>query len=341
MSPKIYTDVKLFGRKWKVSLLVPQSEDLTDEQLYNLTDYTAYVLADSTHEDTSLKVVFDIQKYGWVTPNYSEITVYNLSKELEGIAVKNGMRVIVEAGYVNGPYGVIYNSPIYQPLWEREDVVDFKLILRCIDCDGLANDNFAAKTVGPYQYQRDIVLDMANIARKKIKVAWSDNLENPRLPRAKTYFGHPKDYLRDVALQNGTHLSMVDDVVSIASVQRDVNPNPDDALVLSPGEGGLVGTPQQTQDGVSFTSLLNAGLKVFQKENPMLVKIYNKNIVQARRAQGDDQSALDPIGVYKILGVRHIGDTHGNSWYTNVIATNQAMDGRLASMFKLGTERSE
>jgi len=106
------------------------------------------------------------------------------------------------------------------------------------------------------------------------------------------------------------------------------------ALVLSPGSGGLVDTPQQTQDGITFTCLLNPAIKVFSPE-PMLVKIDNKIIRQmAIQYNSVGFSRLDEDGIYRVIGVTHIGATRGNDWYTVVVGVNQSMEGTLATQYK-------
>ena len=336
MATPDYKGMKLFGRKWKVSVFTPINETVDDGwgsfSVPSQSEWTEHVLSDSQREDLSLRVTFNIQKYGWVTPNYSEITVYNLSPNLEKLVIENGHRVVVQAGYVNGEYGIVYDSPILQPLWERENVTDFKLTLRCIDTDKLMYENHVEVTAGALQYQKDMILYMMSKARKPVsKVYISDDIKSNKLPRAKTFFGEPKDYLRDFARQSGTHVSFLDNTVSISRVQSDVNSTVE-ALVLSPGVGGLIGTPQQTQDGITFNSLLNPALRILRPQ-PMLAKIDNKTIKQIKIAQGVPFSRLDEEGIYKIIGITHIGDTRGNDWYSNVIGCNQSMEGLLAAQY--------
>lgn len=322
-----YEGLKLFGRKWKVSVLVPNSSNLSDGNV-DKSLYTSYIVSDSSHEESSLKVKFSIQKFGWMTPNYSEISIYNLAPDYENIILKNGCRVLVEAGYVNGPYGLIYDGPIFQPIWSREDYVDSVLTLVCIDADKLMYENHVEATL-KMREQKDLLIEMAKRARKPFSVMYSENAKSNQLPRAKTFFGKPSDYLRQFAQQNGTHISAVDDSVYISMIQKDASSYP---LELSPGEGGIVGAPHQTQDGISLSVLLNSDIKIF-KPMPMLIKIDNSRIRVARQQLGQLYSSLDKDGVYKVLGVSHVGDSRGNDWYSHIIACSQSMEGQLASMF--------
>jgi hypothetical protein len=326
----------LFGRRWKVSILFPDTEATvppnSDEE-----NYTALVLSDSDREDKSLRVTFNIQRFGWVVPNFSEICIYNIGPALEGWVIKSGMRVMVEAGYVGSTrsFGVIYNAPIFQPLWEREDYVTFKLTLRCVDAMDIIYKNHV-KTVGSVlSNQKTAIQQMASEARVSFQIkSMSDNLENNTLARPKVFFGKPIWYLRRYAQQSGSTVSAIDENVYLERAQ---DPIPIDAtsvpLELSPGEGGLIGAPQQTQNGITFTSLLNPQIDVFRPK-PMLIKLKNKYIRQAALTPPAEQfSILDPQGIYKILGVTHVGDTRGQDWYSHVVAIDQSMAGALGELF--------
>jgi hypothetical protein len=332
-TPK-YTDT-LYGRRWKVSVLVPLSEDVSAT---NDDDnrFTAHILSDSSNEDKSLRVKFNIQKYGYTAVNLSTIEVYNLNLETQNLLIKNGMRVRVEAGYVNGNYGLIYDSPIFQPMWEREDNVTTKVTFRCVDCLDWITDNWVATQSEALQYQKNMVLGMAGKSITPINLKDSDiseGMPNNQLPRSKVFFGPPMDYIRQYAQQGGTLPSVNDKDIVISRLQ-DALPEgaENNAIVISPGKGGLIGTPQQTQDGVTFTCLLNPNIRVFKP--PMLVKLDNTIIRQAALQWGQKGfSRLDEDWMYRVIGVTHVGDTRGNEWYSNVIGANQSMDGLLPSQF--------
>ena len=327
---KLESTSKLFGRKWKVSILEPISESDVE------TEYTAHVVSDSDYEDTSLRVTFNIQKF-WTMPNYSEVCVYNLAPDLENMIVKRGWRVIVQAGYVNGAFGTIYHAPIFQPLWEREDTVTSKLTLRCIDAMDVIYQNHVATVGTVMQHQKDMVAKMMSEARVPSKITqMSDTLEDNVLPRPKIYFDAPIYYMRKYAQQSGT-LPSVSGLNTYIMKPTDVPTQKliDEAIPLFPGLGGLVGTPQQTQNGISFTCLLNPNIDLFSP-NPMLVKLDKAVVIkQLQLTQGDEKfSILDKDGVYKVIGLTHIGDTRGQSWYTNVNGVDQSLSGTAGAMFQ-------
>ena len=324
---------KLFGRKWKISVLIPLSETETSA---DPSKYKAYVLSNSDYEDQSLDVTFKIEKSGWKCPNFSEIVVYNLSPQTENLLIQSGARVLVEAGYVNGDYGVIYDGNVFQPMWEREDTVTSKVTLKCIDAMDIIYENHVSAASGPLAWQKKVVLDMASQSRKSFNIMKiSDGIGDVQLARGKIFFDSPSYYMRKFAQQYGTVMSAVDREVYIDRPQDPIPANlTKKALVLSPGSGGLIGTPQQTQDGITFTCLLNPKIRVFNPE-PMLVKIDNAFIRQmAIQFNSAGFSRLDEDGIYRVIGITHTGATRGNEWYTTVVGCNQSMEGTLATMYK-------
>ncbi len=328
---------KLYGRKWKVSVLIPNSETSKEPT------YTAHVLSDSDKEETSLHVVFNIQKHGWVVPNFSEISVYNLAPDLENLIIKQGMLVRVEAGYVNGAYGIIYEAPIFQPMWARENSVSSKLTLRCIDAQSVIYQNHVA-TVGVLKHQKDMILDMSSRSRKPFELKeenMSEDLVDNQLVKPKVFFDEPIYYMRKYAQQSGTLPSLIDLDAYITKPQDPVSESAlTNALVVSPGKGGLIGVPQQTQDGVSFTCLLNPMINIFRtkkdkKARCMLIKLENSSIKQAALVpMQESYSRLDKNYVYKVIGVTHVGDTRGNNWYSQVIGIDQSESGLLGALWR-------
>jgi len=303
-----YPNKKLFGRKWKVSVLVPKSENINS---LDLKLYTSHVLSDSDKEEKSLRVTFKIQKFGWTIPNFSEITVYNLNPETTGLIVKAGQRLIVEAGYVNGDFSEIYDAPIFQPLWEKEDNVTSKLTFRCVDALGLLYENHVEMTAAA-DYQKDMILRMLKKANTPFTAQISDKLENKKLFRPKVFFDNPMYYLRKYSQQSGTLPSVIDQEVILERPQeKNTSILQEKALVVSPEKGGLIGTPTQTQDGIEFTMLLNPQIKIFNP--PVLVKINPKFIKQSEFQYGTPGPArLDEDYTYRVIGITHTGDTRGN-----------------------------
>ncbi len=276
---------------------------------------------------SNLRCVFCVEKIANSTSNYAEVAIYNLSPETEALIVKEGMRIIIEAGYqgylqaqqqgaaqqVITPkqYGVIFDGEVIQPIRDREDNnVDYKLTLVCLDGDSFLNNNIVRMTVNAGLNQRQFVNQIASAALTLTEIGRiSPDLSTQALPRGKVFFGMPKKYLRDIARDNSANFWVDDGQIYIAKATDEA---PGETIVLSP-ETGLVGVPQQTQDGVAFKCLLNPAIKLMS-----MVKIDNSIVRQLKQRIGQIPSMLDQDGQYQAYRVIHYGDTRGDEWYTEV-----------------------
>ena len=103
---------------------------------------------------------------------------------------------------------------------------------------------------------------------------------------------------------------------------------PGEIVELTPASG-LVETPTQTQTGISAKCLLNPRLKIGN-----LVKINSQDINQAEGSFDSWQRPLASNGQYRIIKLKHTGDTMGNAWYSEIEAISQA--GILPGMIGTG-----
>ncbi|MFP3391021.1 phage protein [Brevibacillus sp. SIMBA_040] len=265
---------------------------------------------------SDLRCVFDIKKTLTPQPNFSTVTIYNLNTETENQVINEGDTVIVEAGYEGEQYGLIFRGNVIQAIRGKEDGVDYKLILNSVDGDRFLNNGMVALSVVKGQTARSqigIVTSQAKVPTQQGTI--SNYLQPAALTRGKVFFGLGKDYLRQIAQSNAATFYLEDGKVNIITAQ-DYPPN--EIVDLSP-ESGLIGTPMQTDFGVSFKCLLNPRLKINS-----LVRIDNSQI-QAQTFQfGQIQRGLDAAGIYRIIGIRQNGDTRGDAWYTECDTVSQA-----------------
>ena len=137
------------------------------------------------------------------TANYAEINIYNLTNDTETEIIKEGARVIIEAGYdgfikeetesVAKQYGKIFDGDIIQYVRSREDNVDYVLTLVCLDGDSFLNNNILKTTLNSGVSQRQIVEHIASQAKTPTEVGRiSPELSTQKLPRCKVFFGMPK-----------------------------------------------------------------------------------------------------------------------------------------------------
>lgn len=262
---------------------------------------------------SSLRCTFRIEKMGYQAINFSEVSIYNLTGKTEQGIIQGGMRVIVNAGYEGGPYGKIFDGDIFQPIRDRENNLDYKLTLHCMDGDSILNNKIVKLTVNAGINQRQMIDQIATQAyTPKQVVHITPDLSDKTLPRGKVFFGEPKKYFRQISQDNNAQFYVNDGQIHISKI-TDVPPG--EALVISP-ENGLIGTPQMVDHGITFRCLLNPIIKV--NNPPMLVKIDNSFIRQQKIQYGQLPTILDQDGIYKVAKLIFIGDTRGNDWYTEV-----------------------
>lgn len=277
---------------------------------------------------SNLRVVFEIKK-AREDANWATISIYNLTKETEEEIIMNGDRIIVEAGYhgamssywevdLNGAelvneaeepqqYGVIFDGKIMYPARHKEGNTDYVLTLVCVDGQSELLKNYVAFTLNRGATQQRIVQAVAENANKPIPCKCTTNINEIKLPRGKVCFGAPIKYFADVARGNAGTYWINNGEITMAKWSDEVQ---DEAKVITP-ETGLIGMPQQTQLGVSWTMLLDPNAKIFSKYQL-------KDVFVAEMAQrpGTIAQPLDEEFIYQITELTHKGDTFGNDWYT-------------------------
>jgi hypothetical protein len=304
------------------------------------------MLTSSDFGPSALRATFDT--FQCTFPKWWECTIeiYNLDGKTTDMLLSKDMKVIVNAGYQNAQFGEIYHGRIIQPLWERENAVDFKTTLHCVVAlDNEGSCSFINKGLGRQIAQRDAVRRIAahttypdgTAAPLNIK-SLSDEIDNDTmLPRGQTYFGDPSRYLKQIAASNNVKIWYEEDGFSMGGFgESDPTLNPvttpsqfdtTQAIVYSP-QTGIVGTPVGTPDGVTLRVLLDNRVK---PRNPMqAIVIDNSQIRVAKWNIGQNPTILDRDGTYYVRSVHHTGDTRGEAWYTDILGTTnlkQALPG--------------
>jgi hypothetical protein len=255
---------------------------------------------------------------------YTEITIYNFNTPTLMRVIEEGSHVYLDAGYQDGNFGEIFSGFIFQSLLERENVTDYKLTLRCIDGAGIFDDNFisTAMTEGhtqTTQFNAIMAYSQTPIAQGKTPV-----LADKRYPRGMVIHSTPDEAIRSTLKFKNTMEPSERQWFGMNGKLEVVDATDEssgDMIVVSPTTG-LVGTPVQTQYGADFQVLLNPSIRL---SNPrVMVKIDNSSFKQARITSGVVQSVLDQDQEFQVVGVRHVGDTRGDDWYTYVTGINKA-----------------
>lgn len=232
-----YKDV-IFGRKYRITVTDAQGNGIDVSQL---------------------RCTFNIVKTIQMQPNTSEITIYNLNAQTENSIMLYGSRVTVEAGYEGSQFGLIFDGDILQTIREKEDSTTYKLTILALDSDRAINFEIANYSIVRGQTARSIVNNMLSKAQYPVFLgSISDKLDSTALTRGKVMFGKTSDYLRQIAKTYSLQYYMDDGKLNLINME-DLPEG--EAFELSP-ESGLIGTPQQTDYGISGQCLLNPQIKL-------------------------------------------------------------------------------
>lgn len=262
---------------------------------------------------SDLRCVFLCEKSLNDTPNYSQITIYNMNQQTIS-SIKAGDRVVLEAGYEGGNYGMIFTGDIVQPMVHRESSTDIALTLIVQDGDVYLNSAFTAQTLSKASTQDDVISVCLNsdVARGAI----TGDLPKTKLVRGKVLFGKSAKYLRKVAANSKGQFYIEDGKVNIVAASDYAS---NQAVELNP-ETGLIGMPEQTDDGVKGQCLINPSIKL-----NTLIYINSKLVTQKQVAEGETKyTAVNADGVYRIVKLTVEGDTHGDQWYMTFEAITQS-----------------
>jgi len=265
---------------------------------------------------SKLRCTFYIEKNMAETPNYSEITVYNLAPATENQIVESGERIVLEAGYEGSQYGLIFDGDIVQPLRDKEDGTTYKLTLVSQDGDKFLNNGFVNQSWRKGQTPRTIAEKLCSTATNPVELGFiSDNLENKKLTRGKVVFGLACDYLHQIARTEQAAFYCNDGKINIIKAP---DPPSGQIVSLSP-QTGLIGAAEMTDEGIKATCLLNPLLNLNS-----FVHIDNEHVRQQKAKRDSQPKQMDYDGVYRIIKIVHEGDTRGNTWYTHFTGITQS-----------------
>ncbi|HDR8979504.1 TPA: hypothetical protein QDA95_004622 [Burkholderia vietnamiensis] len=269
---------------------------------------------------SELRIVFRVQRGDLQTPNSARIRVYNVSDDTAQKVEREYSRVVLQAGY-EGNYGIIFDGSLVQVRRGRESQTDTYLDITAADGDMAYNFAVVNTTLAAGSTPEDHVkVCTAAMVKFGVGEGYRPDLGGRPLPRGKVMFGMARDYLETVARSTQTLWSIQDGKVQMV---------PETSYV--PGEipdinykSGMVGLPQQTQNGITVKMLLNPSVKIGR-----LIHLNNASVQQYEYGIGIQdqpnngmiatQNKFNSDAFYYVMTNEHWGDTRGNDWYTEVI----------------------
>lgn len=267
---------------------------------------------------SNLRIRFEVRASDLETPNTLVCRVYNPSQQTVNTVINEFDTVTLSAGYQQGNQGLIFQGSIKQIYKGRERNVDNFLEIRAADGDeaynfAMMNQSFPAGTTDQQE------LSAIAAAMKIPSAPTNDGLLTTGgiLPRGKTRFGMAKAFARDLAERNNCRWSIQNGVLTLIPVTGYL---PGEAVAIN-SSSGMIGTPEQTDNGIFVRCYLNPLIKIGQA-----IQINNADINQTvvrEQFFPSYQSLYFPAtvtndGLYRVLVCEHFGDSRGSEWTTEL-----------------------
>ncbi len=269
---------------------------------------------------SELRIVFHV--FQWdvnSAPNYATIRVYNLSDATAKSVQKEFQRVTLQAGYEGGSFGMIFDGTLKMARRGRESPTDTYLDILAADADVGRNFAIINKTLAAGATAADQL--KAATDAMGLPLGYSPDLPVGALARGKVLFGMARGRMTDVTNTAGATWSVQNGQVVVIPL---TGYRPDEAVVLN-SNTGMIGLPEQTEDGIHVKTLINPRVKI-----GTLVQINNASI-QREFLGGDNlflQGRLENLpgllpkitddGFYRVYVAEHHGDSRGSTWYSDL-----------------------
>ncbi len=268
---------------------------------------------------SELRIKFSVKRSDTITPNTADIRVYNLSEETAKRVRKEFTKVILQAGY-EGNFGVIFQGNIKQVILGRESATDTFIDIVAGDGDRAYNFAVINQSLAPGSDMSDQVqAAVTAMTPKGVTAGNVGDMPPEKLVRTKVMYGNARDYLRDVAQTTGKSVSIQDEKITFIPKKSYL---PGERVILT-SKTGMIGAPQQTNEGVNVKCLINPLIKIGGR-----IELDNKSIERLKinltvpNSPANIPAPLTADGVYYVLVVEHTGDTRGVDWYTSLVCLN-------------------
>ncbi len=269
---------------------------------------------------SELRFRFDVRRGDLQTPNSARVRVYNVSADTARRAQKEFSRLVLQAGYP-GNFGIIFDGTIKQVRRGRENQTDTYLDITAADGDSAYNFAVVNTTLAAGSTPADHIAAACTAMNPYgVTQGYLPELPTNPLPRGKVMFGMAREFMRWTARTCQTVWSIQD---GKAIMVPETSYMPGEIPVVT-AETGMVGLPEQTQNGITIKMLLNPSVKIgrlIQVDNAS-VQQYEYSLTVGQQAQNErieQQAKLQDDGYYYVMIAEHYGDTRGNDFYTDVI----------------------
>lgn len=268
---------------------------------------------------------FRVKQSDQESPNTTEIRVYNLSDETLKRIQGEFTRVALQAGYERAGFGIIFDGTIKQFRRGKENATDTYLDILAAVGDipynfGVCNATLAAGSSAKERVE-------AIVGQMGLGVGDMPKIDTGGvLPRGKVLWGMGRSLLRCEAMTRGSTWSIQDGKVTMVPLDGYL---PDEAVVLT-ALTGLIGNPEQTDQGLNVRCLLNPKLKIgglIQIDNASINQTTQaiSSVIEAGQQPYNKYAGVQMLanvsndGFYRVYVVEYVGDSRGQDWYADII----------------------
>lgn len=282
-------------------------------------------------EFKQFKVQFTVRRGDFQTPNSCDVRIFNLKDATVAlIGQKEFTTISLSAGY-EGNFSIIFQGTIKQFRIGRIDQLDSYVDITAADGDEAYN--FAPiLTSVPAGNNQASIADVLQGAMAKFGVTkgYLPDLPQNALIRGRVMYGMCRDEYRNFAWTNNCKWSIGDGKLDLIPYTSFIAGGAVPVISVSTG---LIGVPEQTQQGISIRTLLNPNYKVGQLVQLTAgVNTFRRSLdlpSQAANVLTALQVQTSADGLYYVMIANHKGDTRGNDWYTEMICLSA--DSTIAS----------
>lgn len=271
---------------------------------------------------------FETKQQDEESPNNCAIRVYNLSQATMDKVREEYSRVVIQAGYEKGPFGVIFDGTIKQFRMGREDNLTTYLDILAADGDIAYNWAVVQQSIRAGSSHADRVnaiikaMDPHGVTAGQIIYPDAGGI----LPRGKVLFGYAKAAMRAQMQTMGSTWSIQNGRVNVIPLDGYL---PGEAVILTAATG-LIGRPEQTQEGIKARCLLNPkivvggtvkidNLSINQTEQQKDAAIPGAQVAYNQYRGLQTFASVTADGLYRVYVAEHRGDTRGQEMYTDII----------------------
>jgi hypothetical protein len=276
---------------------------------------------------SQMRFSFEVRASDVETPNTAAIRVYNLKDDTrnailgpKGAIPTGDDTVTLTCGYQNGNKGTIFQGNIKRFNYGKERNVDSYLEILAADGDQPYNNALQNQAFPKGTNDQQTLSSLAGTLGIPVSPA-ANNLVSTGgivLPRGKVQFGMARLFMKDLAKNKDARWSIQNGTIELVPNQGYLE---GEAVQLN-SASGMLGTPEQTDNGIIVRCYLNPLIRIGQA-----IQINNGDINQSQTYSQTFYptytSQYYPAtttndGFYRVLVAEHFGDLRSNDFFTEL-----------------------